>query len=71
MVRICQALVLAAALTCATTAAYCVELGDGSVRTVEPTVGAPGPLLGAGLPGLLAIGGGVLLWVRARRRNAN
>jgi hypothetical protein len=38
--------------------------------TVTPAVhGAPGPIAGGGLPGLLLAGGGLLFWWRSRRRS--
>ena len=42
----------------------------GLMATISPSVSVPGPIAGAGLPGLILAGGGLLGWWRRRRRTA-
>jgi hypothetical protein len=45
-------------------------VGNTGVFSIAPVVGVPGPIVGAGLPGILFAGGGLLAWWRRKRKNA-
>jgi hypothetical protein len=47
---------------------HTVNFGGGEIR--GQLIAVPGPIVGAGLPGLILAGGGVLAWWRRKRRNA-
>jgi hypothetical protein len=47
---------------------HTVNNGGGEIRAQLAAV--PGPVVGAGLPGLIFASGGLLAWWRSKRRNA-
>ena len=59
-------LLFAVAVTFDVSAAL-VDITDGTSNTI--TAPAPGPIAGAGLPGLIAICVGVVAWARSRKRS--
>jgi hypothetical protein len=46
---------------------YAPPFGCGDLPCIPPTTSIPGPILGAGLPGLVIAAGGLLVWWRKKR----
>jgi hypothetical protein len=55
-------------ISCKTGVTSCTGTGTGNTGVIDATVGVPGPVIGAGLPGLVMACGGLLALARRRRQ---